>query len=219
MLPLIMGGAGVLMKGVGMASAAKNRREAMKQLRALQKTQRPTFGMDPMLSGLGQSALSSAASPTGFTGAEKGAYMQGMNRLQNTQMSRGLSMSGGSQARALSAVLGANQANAMNQFAMNDATLARNSRSSALQRAFGVANTRQNLSNMQTQSDLSYRNMMEQGYGAAIRQNRDYITGSLANMGGDLISGATMLGMGDNNDFSNFALPRFGRRGNRGNNG
>ena len=216
-LPLIAGMAalGALSKGVGMIGASRDQKQAMKQLRALQATARPTYSFDPTLSQIGRTSLMDAYNPSGFSQGEINAFNQNINRGMNTQMARGTSLAGGSQARALNAVMGANQMNAYNTLAMNDATLRRNSKSTNLNRAMQVANARQGISNMQTNQDLNYRNQLEQGYGTAARMSKDYMRGTLSGLGDDMISGATMLGMyGDGGEGFNFgqeeSLPKGG---------
>jgi hypothetical protein len=215
-LPLIAGMAalGALSKGVGMIGASRDRKQAMKQLRALQATARPTYSFDPTLSQIGRTSLMDAYNPSGFGQGEINAFNQNINRGMNTQMARGTSLAGGSQARALNAVMGANQMNAYNTLAMNDATLRRNSKSTNLNRAMQVANARQGISNMQTNQDLNYRNQLEQGYGTAARMSKDYMRGTLSGLGDDMKSGATMLGMyGDGGgDFDFSRLNSFGSR-------
>jgi len=211
----LMAGIGTAAQIASMIGAARDKKRAMAQLNKLQATPRARYSFDPTLSGIGQGAVGEAANPQGFSGAERAAYMNNAAMGQNAQFSRGTSMSGGSQARALNSVLGANAVQGMNTFASNDAGLRRTNRTAALNRAMSIAQQRQNMNTMQVNQDLNYRNQMENAYGSAVRSNKDYIRGGMSNLGSELLSGGiqSYFGVGaqgaQGDEFDEFALGNF----------
>lgn len=201
---LVMGAIGAASQIAGMISANRDRKKAWAQLQQLQKTPRARYSFDPTLSGIGQGAVNEAANPMGFSGAERAAYMNNAAMGQNAQFSRGTSMAGGSQSRALNSVLGANAIQGMNTFASNDAGLRRTNRTAALNRAMSIAQQRQNMNTMQVNQDLNYRNQMENAYGSAVRSNKDYIRGGMSNLGSELLNAGTMSYMYGNGGAGGF---------------
>lgn len=207
MIPALMMGLGALGKLYGVAEAGVNSRRARRQLSALGNEPLPTYTVNPAISRLYSGALGEAASPTGYTGAEKAAFRQNIASGLNTQAYNARSMAGGNMGRALAGVLSGNQLNAYNQFASQDAQLARSQRNAALSRLLGLSGTMQNVQNMNTQAALNRRLMQEQMLGQAISSNRAYRTGTLGSLGSDLLTGGIMTGMN-----GGFGLDRLGRK-------
>jgi len=195
MLPLILAGAGLGMKAYNMYGAAQREKEAMKGLRNLANTPYARYSVNPLVSRYTQMGLRDIQNPQGFSGAETGAFQQGLAQSQAGARQNALSIGGSSVSRAVNAGLNSANLGAMNQFAGQNAALARQNRNLGFSRYMQGAGIAQNIDNMNTQNELQRRMMMEQAYGAAARQNRDIYSQSLEGMGNDLLGAGLYKGL------------------------
>lgn len=190
-LPLAMAGVGALSKGVGAISSYAQQRRAQRQLDELGRQAIPTYSVNPAIARIYSGALGEVARPEGYTGAERAAFQQNMARGLNTQAYNARSMGGGSMSRAISGALSGNQLGQYNQFAAQDAALARQNRNAAFSRLMGAANTMQSIGNQNTGVALNRRLRQEELLGQAIASQRAYRTNTLNSLGSDLMTAGT----------------------------
>jgi len=197
MLPLALAGVGLAAKGYNMYQASQREKQAMNALKDLAKTPYAKYGVNPLVQRYTQMGLRDIQNPQGFSGAETAGFQQGLAQSQAGARQNALSIGGGSVARAVNAGLNSANLGAMNQFAGQNASLARQNRNLGFSRYMQGAGVAQNIDNMNTQNEINRRVMMEQAYGAAARQNRDIYNQSLEGMGNDLLGAGLYKGLGE----------------------
>lgn len=210
---MAMLGGGALM-GLNALSSRRQQREAQRQLDALGQQAIPQYEVNPAVARLYSMANREIANPQGFMPAERAAYQANMARGLNTQFANARSMAGGSMSRALSGVLSGNQLAGYNQFAGQDAALARGQRNAAYSRLIGAANTMQGLQSQNVGTALSRRLRQEALLGQAIASQRAYRQNMWGGMGRDLFSAGVykyMTGGQGGNDKVNPLLKRFAK--------
>ncbi len=199
-IPLAMAGLGAVSKGVGAVGSYFDQRRAQRQLDALGRQALPQYAVNPAVARIYAGAQREVASPEGFTGAERNAFMQNIASGLNTQAANARAIGGGSMSRAISGVLSGNQLGQYNQFAAQNAALARQNRNAAYSRLMGAANTMQGISNQNTSMLANRRLRQEELLGQAIASQRAYRTNLLNSLGSDLTTAGTyglMGGMGE----------------------
>jgi len=190
-LSLLSMGLGTASKAAGAVGSYFQQRKAQKQLDALGRQPLPMYSVNPAVARIYSGALGEVASPEGYTGAERNAFRQNIASGLNTQAANARSMGGGSMSRAISGVLSGNQLNQYNQFAAQDAALARQNRNAAFSRLMGAANTMQGISNQNTGMLANRRLRQEELLGQAIASQRAYRTNALNSIGSDLTTAGT----------------------------
>lgn len=210
-LSLLAMGLGTLSKGAGAAGSYFQQRKAQKQLDELGKKPLPMYSVNPAVARIYSGALGEVASPEGYTGAERNAFRQNIASGLNTQAYNARSMGGGSMSRAISGILSGNQLNQYNQFAAQDAALARQNRNAAFSRLMGAANTMQGISNQNTGMLANRRLRQEELLGQAIASQRAYRTNALNSLGSDLTTAGT-YGL-VSGDFGDGVQKTFGTQG------
>jgi hypothetical protein len=193
-------GLGALAKGAGAVSSYFQQRKAQRKLDELGRQALPTYSVNPAIARLYSGALGDIANPQGYTGAERNAFQQNMARGLNTQAYNARSVGGGSMSRAISGALSGNQLNQYNQFAAQDAGLARQNRNAAYSRLIGAANTMQSIGNQNTSTALNRRLRQEELLGNAISSQRAYRSNLIGGIGSDLTTAGTYKMMSDDND-------------------
>ena len=191
--PISLGlmGIGAVSKGVGAVDSYFQQRRAQRQLDALGRQALPQYAVNPAVARLYSGALGEVARPEGYTGAERAAFQQNLARGLNTQAYNARSMGGGSMSRAISGALSGSQLGQYNQFAAQDAALARQNRNAAYSRLIGATNTMQNIANQNTGVALNRRLRQEELLGQAIASQRAYRTNALNSLGSDLTTAGT----------------------------
>ena len=195
-IPVVMAGIGAVAKGAGAVNSYFQQRKAQRQLDALGREALPMYSVNPAIARLYSGALGEVARPEGYSGAERGMFQQNLARGLNTQAANARSMGGGSMSRAISGVLAGNQLNQLNQFAAQDAGLARQNRNAAYSRLMGAANTMQGIGNQNTSMLANRRLRQEELLGQAIASQRAYRTNALNSLGSDLTTAGTYGLMG-----------------------
>lgn len=189
-LPLIMAGVGLAAKGYGIYEANKREKEAKKALANLAKTPYAKYGVNPLVKRYTDMGLRDIQKPQGFSGAETADFQSRIAAAQNAARQNAISLGGSSVARAVGGVLGGANLAAQNQYAAQNAALARQSRNLGYSRFMQGAGVAQNIDNMNTQNELNRRMMTEQAYGAAARQAGDQQRSIVSGLGSDLLGGA-----------------------------
>lgn len=197
MLPLALAGVGLAAKGYNMYQASQREKQAMNALKDLAKTPYAKYGVNPLVQRYTQMGLRDIQNPQGFSGAETGAFNQGLAQSQAGARQNALSIGGISVSRAVNAGLNSANLGALNQFAGQNAALARQNRNLGFNRYMQGAGIAQNVDNMNTQGELNRRMMLEQAYGAAARQNRDIFSQGLEGMGNDLLGAGLYKGLNE----------------------
>jgi hypothetical protein len=215
--PISLGlmGIGAVAKGAGAVGSYFQQRKAQRQLDELGRQPLPMYSVNPAIARLYSGAVGEVARPEGYSGAERGMFQQNLARGLNTQAANARSMGGGSMSRAISGVLAGNQLNQLNQFAAQDAGLARQNRNAAYSRLMGAANTMQGIGNQNTSMLANRRLRQEEMLGQAIASQRAYRTNTLNNLGSDLTTAGTygLYGKQGEDDGISF-LDRFNYRRN-----
>ena len=193
MLPLIMAGAGLAAKGYGIYEANKREKEAKRALANLAKTPYAKYGVNPLVKRYTDMGLRDIQNPQGFSGAETADFQSRIAAAQNAARQNAISLGGSSVARAVGGALGSANLAAQNQYAAQNAALARQNRNLGYSRFMQGAGIAQNIDNMNTQNELNRRMMTEQAYGAAARQAGDQQRAIVSGLGSDLIGGAFNL--------------------------
>jgi hypothetical protein len=196
--PISLGlmGIGAVAKGAGAVGSYFQQRKAQRQLDELGRQPLPMYSVNPAIARLYSGAVGEVARPEGYSGAERGMFQQNLARGLNTQAYNARSMGGGSMSRAISGVLAGNQLNQLNQFAAQDAGLARQNRNAAYSRLMGAANTMQGIGNQNTSMLANRRLRQEELLGQAIASQRAYRTNALNSLGSDLTTAGTYGLMG-----------------------
>lgn len=195
-IPLALGAAGLIGKGVNYFGAMSDQRSAQNQLNNLSKQALPRFAANPALLNYYSRNLNMSNNPRGFSGAERSAFNSGIANTINTQASNANRMSGGNLSRYITNALNPAVVGAQNQFAAQDAQLARSQQNSALGRLGSAVSALQGIDNQNTQAELQRRLMTEQALGQSILQNKNFQTSTLEGLSSDLLGGALMMGMG-----------------------
>lgn len=211
-VPLIMAGAGLVSKGYGAYEANKREKEANKQLAELAKKPYEKFKVNPLVQRYTQMGLRDIQSPQGFTGAEAAQFQQRIAAGQEAARRNALSLGGSSVSRAVQGSLGAANLAAQNQFAAQNAALARSQRNLGFSRFMQGAGVAQGVDQMNTQQELQRRMMLEQALGAASRQAADQQRAMIQGMGSDLFGAGVGLAA---NEFAYSDNP-FGMSGAKG---
>jgi hypothetical protein len=214
MLPLVLMGLGAAAKGIGAISSGIQQRRAQQRLDALGRQALPQYSVNPAISRIYSGALGDISSPQGYTGAERANFQQNIGRGLNTQAANARAMGGGSMSRAISGVLSGNQLGQYNQFAAQDAGLARQNKNAAYSRLMGAANTMQGVDNQNIGMAANRRMQQENLLGQAISSQRAYRSNLLGGLGGDLMTAGTygMAGGFGDSTGSGFVPPRFNQR-------
>jgi hypothetical protein len=191
--PISLGlmGLGVAAKGAGAIGSYYQQRKAQRQLDALGREALPQYSVNPAISRIYSGALGQIASPQGYSGAETANFQQNMARGLNTQAANARSMGGGYMSRAISGALSGNQLGQYNQFAAQDAGLARQNRNAAYSRLMGAANTMQGISNQNVGMAANRRLRQEELLGQGIASQRAYRMNLLGGIGSDLTTAGT----------------------------
>jgi hypothetical protein len=178
------------------ASNEKNKQQA--RLDTLSATALPKFKVSDEINSIYGQASSEALNPMGFSGAEKNAFNQNISQNYNTQFYNAVNRTGGQTGRFANAVLSGNNINAMNTFASNDASLARQNRMAALSRMMSGANTIQGVENANSQAEIQRRLMTEQALGGAVAQQNQNIDQAWKSVGdlGAMGAGYALSGYG-----------------------
>jgi hypothetical protein len=215
-LPIAMGIAGLASKGYGMYEANKREKEAKRQLAELAKTPYAKYSVNPLVKRYTDMGMRDIQNPQGFTGAEAADFQSRIAAAQNAARQNAISLGGSSVSRAVGGALGASNLAAQNQFAAQNAALARQNRNLGFGRFMQGASVAQSVQDRNTQNELNRRMMTEQAFGAAARQAGDQQRAMISGLGSDLIGGAfNMYAMdkyygGDNTGMG--ANPRLLRR-------
>lgn len=180
-------GAGAILKGVNMYNAGVEKDRANAELDRINKQPLPKYTANPALMSFYSKALNDVKNPQGFSAAERANFQSGMGRTMNTQFNNALTASGGNSARYIRNALTGSGLMAQNQFAAQDASLARQQQGMAYSRLGQATNQLQNLDNMNTQVGLNRRLMTEQALGGAVAQNKAFIANSMEGIGSDLM--------------------------------
>jgi hypothetical protein len=192
---LILAGVGAATKGIGMIQANKDKKKAQRELGELQKTPFARYSATPEMQNYYGKVLGGVNNPMGMTAAEKASAQSGINTAQNTQMYNVAGTSGGNLSRYISGAINNQGVQANNQLAMRDAQMRQQNYNQNLGLLGGASSQMQNISNRNTDQELSRRMMLEQGLGGAVLQNKRFMQESLGSIGSDLIGGGLMMGM------------------------
>lgn len=192
-IPLVMAGAGLATKGYGMYEANKREKEANRQLAELAKKPYERYKVNPLVQKYTQMGLREIQNPQGFTGAEAAQFQQRVAAAQEAARRNALSLGGSSVSRAVQGSLGSANLAAQNQFAAQNAALARTSRNLGFNRFMQGAGVAQGIDQMNTQTELNRRMMLEQALGAASRQAADQKRSMISGMGSDLLGAGLNL--------------------------
>jgi hypothetical protein len=206
-------GVGLGLKAIGGVASYFQQRDAQKRLDALGRQALPQYSVNPAIARIYSGALGDISNPQGYSGAERANFQQNIGRGLNTQAANARAMGGGSMSRAISGVLSGNQLGQYNQFAAQDAGLARQNKNAAYSRLMGAANTMQGVDNQNIGMAANRRFQQENLLGQAIASQRAYRQNLLGGVGSDLTSAGTygLMGYMDGND-SGFVPPRFNQR-------
>lgn len=210
-LPLVMAGAGLATKAYGAYEANKREKEANKQLAELAKKPYEKFKVNPLVQRYTQMGLRDIQSPQGFTGAEAAQFQQRIAAGQEAARRNALSLGGSSVSRAVQGSLGSANLAAQNQFAAQNAGLARSQRNLGFSRFMQGAGVAQGIDQMNTQQELQRRMMLEQAYGTASRQAADQQRAMIQGMGSDLFGAGVGLAA---NEFA-YSKDPFGMNANK----
>lgn len=194
-IPLALAGLGLASNVANYFGARSSREEARRQLADLGKQALPEYTESPELRSYYNQAVGMAASPRGYSAAERAAFRQNMGRTLASQRAAARNIVGGSQARALGALDVLPRISAETQFAASDASLGRQQQQQALNRMYQGVSSLQGIRDRNAQMRMQRRLMQEQALGGAIRSNQDYMRNTLGNMGSDLLSSGITMGM------------------------
>lgn len=190
-----MAGVGLAAKAYGAVDSYRNQKRLEGQLRELRKTPMARYTIDPKIRDVYAKALEDASNPEGFGGATISNFRNQLGQNIRGRFRNALSMSGGSGARGINAVLNSQGLDAINQFAVADEGIRRGNRMSGLNRSMSLASQFQNTRDRNTQFEQNYRLMTERALGEGIQRQRDYRNNMISGAGSDLISAG--LGYGD----------------------
>jgi hypothetical protein len=203
--------AGAASKGLGAINSFRSQNRLEKQLAELGKKPMARYTISPEVEKLYRQAVGEASAPEGFGGANINAFRQNLGRFQRGRFNQALSMSGGSGARGINAVLNAQGLDSINQFAVGDENMRRSNRLSALGRAGTYAGQFQSMRDRNAANDINYRMMLERALGQGIQSQRDFRTNMLSGLGSDLITAGVMGMDGDKDvDITEEVLPKGG---------
>jgi hypothetical protein len=184
--------AGAASKGLGAINSFRSQNRLEKQLAELGKKPMARYTISPEVENMYRQSIGEASAPEGFGGANINAFRQNLGRFQRGRFNQALSMSGGSGARGINAVLNAQGMDSINQFAVGDENMRRSNRLSALGRAGTYAGQFQNMRDRNAANDINYRMMLERALGQGIQSQRDFRTNMLSGLGSDLLTAGVM---------------------------
>jgi hypothetical protein len=186
-------GVGFGLKAIGGVASYFQQRDAQKRLDALGRQALPQYSVNPAIARIYSGALGDISNPQGYSGAERANFQQNIGRGLNTQAANARAMGGGSMSRAISGALSGSQLGQYNQFAAQDAGLARQNKNAAYSRLMGAANTMQSVDNQNIGMAANRRMQQENLLGQAIASQRAYRQNLLGGVGSDLTTAGTSL--------------------------
>lgn len=127
----------------------------------------------------------------GYTPQEAAAFSQRLARNNNTSFQRGITLGGGSLAKALNSAVLSNNIDAQLGFAANDASLRR----SNIRYADSVGSEVSGQRNRNTAQQLAYRMLVEQNLGMAKQQGRNNVVEALGGVPYNLMQMEYMNGL------------------------
>lgn len=187
-------GAGVSILGNGINALRSNKfmKEAKSELSNLVKNPIKPFSVSAPMQSYGTQAMSEAATPMGFSGAEKSSFDSGLGRTANSIYERSMSIGGGSGSRAIQGILSAGLLDQTGNFAAKDAMLREERRQKALNRVAGYASGVQNIDNMNVNANINAQSDLNRSIGIQ-RENIGKFWGNLGGLGG-MAAGYGMMG-------------------------
>lgn len=155
-------------------SSETQKAEAKEGLAELNKQPMPEYGVSPEL----QNAYSraQAMSQSGYTADETAAFNQNLARSQATQFQAAKDVGGGQFSATLNRMNNVGSIDALNEFAVKNAQLKR----SNIAEANNLASQIQNQRNLDAGAKIARRQMLEQAYGAAIRNQTENTNNAVA---------------------------------------
>lgn len=189
----IAGGASKL---IGMADSAISQRRLERQLKDLNKTPMARYSISPEIENLYRQSIGEASNPRGFGGAAYSGFRKNLGGIQRGRFANAMNMSGGSGSRAINAVLGGQELDALGNYYTADENIRRGNRQSALGRSQGFASQFQRTRDMNTSNDINYRQNLERAIGGGIASQKSYRNNMLGGLGSDLITSGFMQGFG-----------------------
>lgn len=189
--------AGGAAKAAGAVDSIISQRRLERQLKDLGKTPMARYTISPEIENLYRQSISEASNPRGFGGATYAGFRKNLGGIQRGRFANALNMSGGQGSRAINAILGGQELDALGNYYTADENLRRSNRLGALGRSGTYANQFQRTRDMNTSNDINYRYQLERGLGEGIRSQKDYRRNLLGSMGGDLLTAGIMQGFGD----------------------
>lgn len=193
---LALEGAGAAAKIYGAYQANERATVAQHKLDELAKIPYSRYSVNPMSQRYGNMALNDITNPQGYSGAETAQFNQNLAKVGQAGYNNGLSIGGGSVAKAVLAGIGSNQVNALNTFAAGNNSIMRQNRNLGYGRYWQAANNSQNIDNMNINTEIQRRMNTEKALGGAVSSNRDYVQGTISNIGSDLIGAGLMKSYG-----------------------
>jgi hypothetical protein len=190
-------GAGVSILGNGINALRSNKfmNEAKSELSNLVKNPIKPFSVSAPMQSYGTQAMSEAATPMGFSGAEKSSFDSGMGRTANSIYEKAMSIGGGSGSRAIQGILSAGLLDQTGNFAAKDAMLREERRQKAINRVAGYASGVQNIDNMNVNANINAQSDLNRSIGIN-RENIGKFWGNLGGLGGMAFGYGMMGGFG-----------------------
>ncbi len=210
---LILAGAGALGKGIQYAKARKDEKKALSELKDLQATPWSKYSVTPQVSSFYSRVLGGVTNPQGMPAAERQQANAGINTAQNTQMYNVAGTSGGNLSRYISGAINNQGVQAQNQLAARDAQMRQQNYMQNLGMLGTAANQYQNVNNMNTQTELNRRMLLEQALGGSALNNKRFQQEAIGGLSSDMLGAGLMLGLGGaRGGDTNTGLPLAGLR-------
>ena len=187
---------GAATKLYGAYNADKQQKKSERALRELRNKPMARFQVDPKIAAMYQQAAGEASTPRGFGGSAESGFRNQLARSMRGRFANAMSMSGGSGARGINAVLAGQEADALTNFATADENIRRGNRNASLSRMGQFAGQYQRTADQNTSNDINYRMQLERALGEGVSSQRDYKQNMFNSLGSDLIT-AGIYGMGD----------------------
>jgi hypothetical protein len=184
--------AGAAAKGASAIAAGVRAKKARKSLAELQKKKMERYSVDPKVKQIYEQAAMEAAAPRGFGGSAVSGFRNMLAKSNRGRFANAISLSGGSGARGVNAVLAGQQGEDMTNFATANENIMRANRNQALNRMQQGASQFQRTRDQNTANDINYRMLLERALGGAVSSNRDYMTNTISGLGSDLITAGIM---------------------------
>lgn len=196
-VPIALGVAGLVGKGINYLNADSDQKKAQKELDKLSKEEFEQFAATSELNNYAGRVNSGIINPQGISAEQKAGTQAGITSGINTTIYNAKGQSGGNLSKYLANAFTPQISGANTSLAIADANMKNQNRNLNIGREGQVAQQFQSISDRNIQNKLNRRMMMLQGYGNSVLQNKRFKNQAIEGAADDLIGLGGNLALGE----------------------